>query len=41
MRARAFPGEDPLSLKQPETVASRIVDLIAGGFATGHRERVD
>lgn len=41
MRARAYPGEDPQTVKTPETVATRIADLVAGDFATGHRERVD
>ncbi|TPG12266.1 SDR family NAD(P)-dependent oxidoreductase [Sphingomonas oligophenolica] len=41
MRARAYPGEDPDSVKPPETVAARIVALAMDGFAAGHRERVD
>lgn len=41
MRARAFPGEDPLSVKAPEVVADRIVALAASGFEAGHFERVD
>ena len=40
MRARAFPGEDPQSLKPPEAVGERIVALLGSDFATGHRERV-
>lgn len=40
MRARAYPGEDPASVKPPETVAARIVELIAAGFPTRHRERI-
>ena len=32
MRARAYPGEDPASVKQPSVVAERIVALIEGGF---------
>ncbi len=40
MRARAYPGEDPESVKPPETVADRIVALAIAGFAAGHRERV-
>ncbi|BDI61298.1 SDR family NAD(P)-dependent oxidoreductase [Qipengyuania nanhaisediminis] len=40
MRARAFPGENPESVKPPEEVANRIVALASEGFATGHRERV-
>ncbi|MEQ8412529.1 MAG: SDR family NAD(P)-dependent oxidoreductase [Erythrobacter sp.] len=41
MRARAYPGEDPETVKPPEVVASRIVDLVQEDFASGHRERVD
>jgi len=41
MRARAFPGEDALSVKPPEVVADRIVALAAAGFEPGHFERVD
>lgn len=41
MRAQAFPGEDPAALKGPEAVAERILLLLANGFETGHRERVD
>ena len=40
MRAKAYPGEDPATVKEPEVVAGRIVELVAGGFDTGHRERV-
>lgn len=40
MRARAFPGEDPASLKAPEVVAAQIAALMADGFAPGHFERV-
>lgn len=41
MRARAFPGEDPATVKPPEAVAARIVALLQEDFASGHRERVD
>ena len=41
MRARAFPGEDPQSVKPPEIVADRIVALVQDGFDNLHRERVD
>jgi short-subunit dehydrogenase len=37
MRARAFPGEDPETLKPPSAVADAIVELLAGDFETGHR----
>ena len=41
MRARAYPGEDPLSVKPPEAVAERIVALLAEEFPNLHRERVE
>jgi len=40
MRARAYPGEPPASVKPPEVVADRIVALLAEDFQTGHFERV-
>ncbi|HEU0044991.1 SDR family NAD(P)-dependent oxidoreductase [Sphingomonas sp.] len=40
MRARAYPGEDPLSVKAPAVVAQRIASLAVSGFEDGHRERV-
>jgi NAD(P)-dependent dehydrogenase (short-subunit alcohol dehydrogenase family) len=40
MRARAYPGEDPASVKPPEAVANRIAALCAAGFAVNHVERV-
>lgn len=40
MRARAFPGEDPATIKAPMKVATRIVSLLTDGFETGHRERI-
>jgi NAD(P)-dependent dehydrogenase (short-subunit alcohol dehydrogenase family) len=41
MRARAYPGEDPATVKAPEVVAERLVALLIEGFATLHRERID
>ncbi|MAW89779.1 MAG: oxidoreductase [Altererythrobacter sp.] len=41
MRAKAYPGEDPATVKPPEDVAKRIVDLVVNDFATRHRERID
>ncbi|MFN4239660.1 MAG: SDR family NAD(P)-dependent oxidoreductase [Erythrobacter cryptus] len=41
MRARAYPGEDPASVKPPEVVADRLVALIAAGFDSLHRERIE
>jgi len=37
MRAKAFPGEDPATLKSPDVVGDAIADLIVGDFPTGHR----
>nr|WP_298928259.1 SDR family NAD(P)-dependent oxidoreductase [uncultured Erythrobacter sp.] len=41
MRARAYPGENPETVKPPEAVAERIVALVQEDFATGHRERIE
>ncbi len=41
MRARAYPGENPDSVKPPERVADAIATLLADGFDTGTRIRVD
>jgi NAD(P)-dependent dehydrogenase (short-subunit alcohol dehydrogenase family) len=35
MRAKAYPGEDPSTLKEPSAVADRVLDLITGGFENG------
>ena len=40
MRERAYPGEDPASVKPPEVVAERITALAASGFEAGHFERI-
>ncbi|MXO73759.1 SDR family NAD(P)-dependent oxidoreductase [Altererythrobacter aerius] len=40
MRAKAYPGEDPASVKPPQDVARRIVELVQGEFPTRHRERI-
>ena len=40
MRARAYPGEDPASVKPPEAVAARIAALVTEDFPTRHRERI-
>lgn len=37
MRARAYPGEDPATVKPPEAVADRIVALLGEDFPTGTR----
>ncbi|MFC4295427.1 SDR family NAD(P)-dependent oxidoreductase [Novosphingobium tardum] len=41
MRAKAYPGEDPASVKPPEAVAERLVSLLGEPFATGYRESVN
>ncbi len=37
MRAKAYPGEDPASVKEPNVVADSIVALLGSDFETGHR----
>ncbi|GAB5481752.1 MAG: SDR family NAD(P)-dependent oxidoreductase [Parasphingorhabdus sp.] len=37
MRASAYPGEDPQSVKPPEVVADRMVEILASDFETGER----
>lgn len=37
MRAKAYPGEDPASVKLPAVAADAICDLLGRDFATGHR----
>ena len=39
MRAKAYPGEDPASVKPPEDVAALIVGLLQKDFPTRARER--
>ena len=41
MRARAYPGEDPATLKGPEVVAAHIVELAKIDFNSPHRTRVN
>ena len=41
MRAKAYPGEDPQTVKSPDVVARRIVTLAAEGFDNLHRDRVE
>jgi len=40
MRHKAYPGEDPKSVKEPSVVADRIVAVLTEDFATGHFERI-
>jgi NAD(P)-dependent dehydrogenase (short-subunit alcohol dehydrogenase family) len=37
MRAKAYPGEDPATVKEPSVVADAICDLVGSDFVTGHR----
>ena len=37
MRAKAYPGEDPATVKLPDVVGEAIADLVSGEFETGHR----
>ncbi|MFB0611267.1 SDR family NAD(P)-dependent oxidoreductase [Aurantiacibacter poecillastricola] len=41
MRERAYPGEDPQSVKPPEVVGDRIAELLVSDFPNLHRERVE
>ena len=41
MRALAFPGEEPESVKPPETVAATIVERVLGDARTGEKVRVE
>jgi short-subunit dehydrogenase len=41
MRALAYPGENPETVKDAGVVGARIAALASAGFETGHRERVD
>lgn len=41
MRALAFPGEEPESVKPPEVVGRAIVNLVSAGASTGEKVRVD
>ncbi len=40
MRARAYPGEDPATVKAPAVVAEAIVELLRRDFETGERVEV-
>jgi NAD(P)-dependent dehydrogenase (short-subunit alcohol dehydrogenase family) len=37
MRAKAYPGEDPATLKAPAAVAEAVTELLKGDFETGYR----
>ncbi len=40
MRKNAYPGEDPATIQQPDTVGAAIADLLESDFTTGHRVRI-
>lgn len=40
MRAKAYPGEDPQTVKPAEIVGDQLVELLTADFPTGHRMRV-
>ncbi len=37
MRAKAYPGEDPSTVKEPTVVADAILNMLQTEFASGHR----
>jgi NAD(P)-dependent dehydrogenase (short-subunit alcohol dehydrogenase family) len=41
MRARAFPGEDPATIKQPADVGARIAEFLSEDFTSGSRIRIE
>ena len=41
MRAKAYPGEDPATVKSPEVVGERIAQLLIEDFPNRYRERVE
>jgi NAD(P)-dependent dehydrogenase (short-subunit alcohol dehydrogenase family) len=41
MRARAYPGEDPQTVKAPKDVAARIAGMLSQDFPPSHRERIE
>ena len=41
MRANAYPGEDPATVKPPEEVAQSLMALLQRDFSSPHRERVE
>lgn len=41
MRAKAYPGEDPQTVKLPSEVAEQVVALLGKQFATGSRQSVN
>ena len=41
MRARAYPGEDPATVKDPEVVGQAIADLVLSDRPNGYHQRID
>lgn len=41
MREKAYPGEDPATIQPPAAVGQAIASLVASGFDSVHRERVN
>ncbi len=41
MRAKAYPGEDPQTVKEAAVVGRHIAAMLAQDFPTGHRARID
>jgi NAD(P)-dependent dehydrogenase (short-subunit alcohol dehydrogenase family) len=41
MRALAYPGEDPSSVREPQVVANRLIALLGEPFESGHFESVN
>ena len=41
MRARAYPGEDPNTLKSPANVGEKVVELLIADFATASHYRLE
>jgi short-subunit dehydrogenase len=41
MRERAFPGEDPETVKEPDVVGAHITQLVVNDFESVHRVRVN
>jgi len=41
MRARAYPGEDPQSVKPPRVAGDWISELIVAGFPANHTQRIE
>lgn len=41
MRAKAYPGEDPDTVKEPAVVGRRIAEMIGDDFPNRHRERIE